>query len=84
MGDVEFGKCDICKNEDYIQRKYFRYPIKCECHSPEHFEIVYHCKNCIPIEPRITKITLRTSELTDIVRSAKLKKIKNNLNDSTK
>lgn len=79
MGDVEFGKCDYCGKEDYINRKYFRYPIKCECHSPEHFELVFHCKNCTPVEPRVTKITLRTTDLNILLRGNKIKKIMNNI-----
>ena len=84
MGDVEFGKCDYCGNEDYLGRKYFRYPIKCECHSPEHFELVCHCKNCTPVEPKTTKITLKTFELKNITRGVKLQKIKDNLNARNK
>ena len=79
MGDVEFGKCDCCGNEDFLQRKYFYYAIKCECHSPEHFEIVSHCKNCIPTWPKITNITIKPSELNNIIRYVKLKKIMNRI-----
>ncbi len=79
MGDVEFGKCNYCGNEDILQRKYFYYPIKCDCHSPEHFEMVQHCKNCVPIEPKITKIILKTSELNKMLRGIKLKKIKDGI-----
>ena len=59
MGDVEFGTCDICGIDDYISRKYYSYDVICECHSPNHFELVYHCKNCLPVEPTETKILLR-------------------------
>ncbi len=38
-GCVEIGICDICKKEAHLQRTYFRYNIKCECHSPYHFEL---------------------------------------------
>ena len=48
---IEFGKCDICGKEDNLERTYFEYDIKCECHSPKHFELVRHCKNCIPSMP---------------------------------
>ncbi len=60
----EYGKCDICKKVTNLQRTYFRYDIKCECHSPSHFEIVYHCKDCIPQEPKTTIITLKTEKLS--------------------
>ena len=62
-GEIEFGKCDLCPNETQLQRTYFRYDIKCECHSPNHFEIVRHCANCTPKEPTETKITVKTSSL---------------------
>ena len=80
MGDVLFGRCDCCGKETDVQRKYFYYAIKCECHSPEHFEIVSYCKNCVPVAPKITNITIKTSELNIILRGVKLKKIKDNLN----
>ncbi len=64
MGESEFGTCDICKKEANLERKYYRYAVKCECHSPEHFEIVRHCNTCIPLEPKETKILIKTSELS--------------------
>jgi hypothetical protein len=65
-GDCEFGKCDICSKENYLQRTYFHYDIKCECHSPKHFELVIHCSNCVPNEPKETKIILKTENLNKI------------------
>lgn len=63
-GCIEIGTCSVCKEETIgINRKYFNYDIKCECHSPNHFELVYHCNNCIPIEPVITKMTVNTENL---------------------
>lgn len=47
--DVEFGPCDVCGHQTGLMRKYFYYPVKCECcNGPEddHFEIVRHCPNC--------------------------------------
>jgi len=55
-GCSEIGKCDICGKYAPINRKYYYYPIKCECHSPQHFEIVLYCSDCIPIEPERTTI----------------------------
>lgn len=63
MGEIEFGKCPYCRQEKPLQRKYFYYDINCECHSPQHFEIVWHCKDCIPQEPKETKITIKTENL---------------------
>jgi hypothetical protein len=79
-GSSEFGECDICGEIKPLQRKYFNYPIKCECHSPYHFEVVHHCNNCTPIEPKETTITLSTSYLKNIdqeIRKEKLKKLNN-------
>lgn len=56
-GEVMVGKCDICGKENVeLERKYYYYNIKCECHSPQHFEIVDHCKACIPKPPKKTTI----------------------------
>jgi hypothetical protein len=70
---AEFGICPYCKKETQLERTYFRYDIKCECHSPTHFEIVWHCKDCKPIEPIETRITVRTKNLSK--RRIKLEKI---------
>ena len=59
-GELEIGTCDICgKQEVPVSRKYYYYPhIKCECHGPNHFDLVRHCKNCKPHPPRETRIVL--------------------------
>jgi hypothetical protein len=62
-GEVEYGKCEVCGKEAILQRTTFRYPIKCECHSPYHFEMFSHCKDCIPKEPVETKVLLSTDKL---------------------
>lgn len=62
-GEIEFGNCEICGNEAPLERTYFHYNIKCECHSPYHFELVRHCKNCIAKEPEVTTLTIKTSQL---------------------
>ena len=53
MGEIEFGKCDICGKETELERTYFYYPIHCECcgskdkdGQKQHFELVHHCKDC--------------------------------------
>lgn len=62
--DQEMGTCGVCRKENAIlQRTYFHYDIKCECHSPNHFELIRHCNDCTPVEPNKTKIYLKTSEL---------------------
>lgn len=63
-GDIEVGTCDVCKKENVqLNRKVYYYPIKCECHSTQHFEIVFHCSECKPIEPKQTTIVVMTKDL---------------------
>lgn len=57
MGDIEQGNCQTCGKEGPMTRTYWYYDIKCECHSPEHFEIVWHCHDCQPIEPTKTTVS---------------------------
>lgn len=58
-GDAEFGYCDICKEQDFVTRKYYNYDIKCECCGNRHFEIVYHCPNCTPSPPKQITVTVK-------------------------
>ena len=58
-GDIEVGKCDVCGKEAQLDREYYHYDIKCECHGPQHFEIVRHCKDCTPKPPEKTKVSLK-------------------------
>jgi hypothetical protein len=62
-GICESGKCEICGKEGPLQRTYFHYNIKCECHSPCHFDLVRHCKDCVPVRPKETKVTLSTDKI---------------------
>lgn len=64
MGEVMIGKCEICGKENVeLTRKYYYYDIKCECHSPKHFVIVEHCKDCIPKPPK--KITVEIKPINE-------------------
>lgn len=65
--NIEFGKCEICGNETSLDRTYFRYDIQCECHSPRHFELVRHCNKCVPVEPKVTQLTIKTDVLNKIL-----------------
>lgn len=67
MGEMEIGNCCVCgKTGVPVRREYYRYPIKCQCHSGSHFIIMYYCKDCRALkEPVETKITLRTEDLKD-------------------
>ena len=49
----ENATCDICGEYRQVNRKYYYYPINCECcDGTTHFEIVRYCKNCTPVPPR--------------------------------
>lgn len=63
-GEVMVGTCDVCgKQHVPLNRKTYYYGIKCECHSPEHFEVVYYCSDCQPEEPKETRIILKTADI---------------------
>lgn len=65
-GCNEVGTCSVCGKHGFVERTYFRYDLnglKCECHSPEHFEIVRHCKDCKPVPPTFTNVQFRTANL---------------------
>lgn len=67
--DQEMGKCVVCRKDNVVlQRTYFQYDIKCECHSPNHFELVRHCADCVAVEPIETKVFLKTSSLNHLGR----------------
>lgn len=70
-GEMEVGTCDICGAKNvHLNRKYYEYSnIKCECHSPCHFEIVRYCNNCEPVEPKETRILINTSTLRKLIES---------------
>lgn len=59
MGEMEFGKCEICGKEAPLLRKYYHYNIKCECCSPTHFVLIRHCEDCMPKPPREIKVVLK-------------------------
>lgn len=70
MGDSEQGICNCCGKEGPVNRTYFRYEaIQCECHSPVHFEIIWHCNNCIPVEPAVTKIEIKSENLKKLINN---------------
>lgn len=64
MGEIEVGTCECCGRENVrLERTYFQYPIKCECHAPNHFIMVRHCEYCEPEEPQETRVILKTEDL---------------------
>ena len=68
-GEMQFGKCDICKKQTIVESKFYHYGFKCDCHSPEHFERVNYCKDCVPKRPPYTKVTL-TDEQAQFIAKA--------------
>ena len=58
-GEIMIGKCIYCLKFKNLNRKYFHFNIKCECHSPSHFEIVEHCMACTPKCPSYTSVVLK-------------------------
>ncbi len=67
-GEIEYGKCQICGKTTQLERTYFDYDVNCDCHSPNHFELVIHCKDCAPIIPITTRYNKdgKTQVLVDI------------------
>lgn len=67
MGDIEIGKCEICKKENVqLLRTTIDFPfIECECHN-RHFETIRHCVNCEPKVPKETTLVISTSTLRAI------------------
>lgn len=60
MNSYETGTCEVCGQQNVpVSRAYFYYGIQCECHSPEHFEIVFHCLACTPKPPTTTKVEMK-------------------------
>ena len=53
-GEIDMDFCEFCGNYSQVERTYFHYPIKCECHNNGHFVLIRHCKDCVPSLP--TKI----------------------------
>ena len=68
-GETQFGECDICKKQTIVESKFYHYGFKCDCHSPEHFERVNYCKDCVPKKPPYTKVTL-TDEQAQFIAKA--------------
>ena len=64
MRDSEFGICGICNKIKGLQRTYYHYNIKCECHSPNHFVRISHCKDCVPKEPTEIRVILKAKDWT--------------------
>ena len=67
MGEIEFGKCEICGKEAPLERTFFYYPIHCDCcgsqdkyGQKQHFEIVVHCKDCPAPMPKEIHPLLKT------------------------
>lgn len=65
------GKCGCCGKVGVpLNRNYFNYPIKCECHSPNHYVVINHCNKCTPVEPKYTTVEFLTEDLKNPVKLA--------------
>lgn len=65
-GNNEYGVCRFCNTVGNVNRKYYRYDVKCDCCNSKndyHFEYVKHCNSCEPKPP--TKITVHLEPLAD-------------------
>jgi uncharacterized OB-fold protein len=76
MGDIEYGRCDICKLNNNLTRTYFHFPIACQCCGSTHHEMISHCSKCKPKMPKITKVELSTSKLLDPITNDLFKKVR--------
>lgn len=62
-GSCEVGTCDICEVSGVmLSRQYYNYDIKCDCCSPNHFEIVHYCNTCTPKAPENTIVWIKPKE----------------------
>lgn len=60
MGEMMYGTCEICGKKDVpLERKVYYYGIKCECHSPQHFVAIEHCKDCVPKPPKRITVEMK-------------------------
>lgn len=57
-GTVEIAICDICGNLKPVNRKYYKYDIKCDCCSCHHHELIRHCNECVPKPPNKVSVEL--------------------------
>lgn len=54
-GEQENGTCPYCNIHLPLNRKYYKYDIKCDCcnsKEDDHFEIILHCNTCKPTPPK--------------------------------
>lgn len=58
----EYGTCEVCGKDGVLVRTYYHHDFKCECHSPQHFEIVSHCADCVPRPPETTVVYAKPIE----------------------
>jgi hypothetical protein len=61
--EIEYGICNVCGKYAPLLRTYYNYNVKCECHSSNHFEIIKHCRDCMPTQPEETWIKLKSKDL---------------------
>lgn len=61
--NIEISHCDICHKKTQVNRKYYYYPIDCDCCVGQyHFEIIKHCKDCAPEPPKKISVIMNPIE----------------------
>lgn len=76
MGDVEYGRCDVCKADRPLTRTYFYFPIACECCGPTHFIMKRHCHTCTPDMPLIIDVRISAKRALDPIHEGLFKMVR--------
>lgn len=75
MSDIPWGQCYYCGDEGPLRITYFRFPIKCDCCSPNHSERIEHCSKCEARMPTQTKVYINTKKLQDPIHEGLFTKL---------
>lgn len=67
MGNIEVDYCDFCHQKKQVLRKYYHYPVNCECcGGTTHFEYVRYCKDCTPKPPKYIRVEVKPIAQNDL------------------
>lgn len=75
MDSQEIGKCGTCGKEGVVMRAYYNYDLWCDCHignTGGHFDTVFHCFGCLPVQPRMTTVEMGGNKIILETKSLKL------------
>lgn len=76
MGDIEYGRCDVCGTDGNVTRTYFFFPIACECCGPTHFVMKRHCLGCTPSMPLTLDVRISAKRALDPIHEGLFKKVR--------